>query len=192
MKKPVLLLLLAVFLPTLASASGFGVVKKGYTRSVESYSVPDLLLTNERGEHIALPELLQTDKPVVVSFIYATCTTICPLLSLGYVDLQRELGEATDKVLLISFTIDPEHDTPEVLAAYRKKFGGKSGWTLLTGSRIDIDQVMTAYDAFFGDKMDHEPLNFIRLPQGDKWVRLKGMLNGKDLLHEMTLAGLNP
>jgi len=191
MKRYVPLLLLALGLSSQALASGFAVVKKGYTRSVETLNIPDLALINEQGERVRLPELLNTNKPVVVSFIYATCTTICPLLSLGYVDLQRELGADTDKVLLVSFTIDPEHDSPEILAGYRKRYGGKPGWTLLTGSRADIDRTMTAFNSFFADKMDHQPLNFIRLPAKDRWVRLNGLLSGKDLLHEFEVAGIS-
>ncbi len=164
--------------------------RKDYDRKIQSYQVPDLLLTNNHGQHVSLARLLDTDKPVILNFIYATCTTICPMLSMGYIDLQRELGDQPDKVMMISITIDPEHDTPEVLEAYRQKFHGNSGWTLLTGNRSDIDNVMTSFDAYFGDKMDHQPLNFIRLPDKSKWVRLNGMINGKDFIHEMKMAGV--
>lgn len=166
--------------------------KKGYDRSVARYQIPDLSLTDQNGQRVSLKELLQTDKPVIVNFIYATCTTICPLLSMGYIDLQRELGAKSDDVLLVSITIDPEHDTPEVLNAYRKRYRGKSDWVLLTGGRLDIDMALTAFDAYIGDKMDHQPLNFIRLPERDMWVRLNGMVNGKDFIHELQLAGVWP
>lgn len=163
---------------------------KGYKRTVASYSIPDLVLTDQDGNKVSLNKLLHTDKPVIVNFLYATCTTICPLLSMGYIDLQRELGARNDEVMMISITIDPEHDTPEVLYKYRQKFNGKPSWTLLTGSRLDIDTVTTAFDAFFGDKMDHEPLNFIRMPDHDKWVRLNGMINGNNFVHELKMAGV--
>lgn len=164
--------------------------KKNYERSVETYQVPDLVLTDHEGQRVSLVKLLQSDKPVVVNFLYATCTTICPLLSMGYVDLQRELGEKSDEVLLVSITIDPEHDTPEVLTSYRERFNGKPGWVLLTGGRLDIDNVTSAFDAFVGDKMLHQPLNFIRLPKSDSWVRLKGMINGPEFVHELKMAGV--
>lgn len=164
--------------------------QRGYDRSVEQYKIPDLSLVDQDGQRVSLQKLLATDKPVIVNFLYATCTTICPLLSMGYIDLQRELGDKSDEVLMISFTIDPEHDSPEVLAEYRKKFKGTSSWVLLTGSRIDIDAAMTSFDSFFSDKMDHQPLNFIKLPEKDQWLRLNGMINGQDFLHELKMAGL--
>ncbi len=164
--------------------------KKNYDRSVETYQIPDLTLINHEGDAVSLIELLNTDKPVIVNFIYATCTTICPLLSMGYIDLQRDLGDKAEDILLVSITIDPEHDSPEVLDQYRKKFNGKPGWVLLTGSRLEIEQVTTAFNTFFADKMDHQPLNFIRLPEKKRWVRLNGMLSGPDFMHEMEMAGV--
>ncbi len=164
--------------------------KKGYASSVETYQIPDLVLTDHDGQRVSINKILDSDKPVVVNFIYATCTTICPLLSMGFIDLQRELGDKSNEVLLVSITIDPEHDTPEVLTSYRNKYKGQPGWVLLTGSRLDIDNITTAFDAFFGDKMDHQPLNFIRLPEQNKWIRINGMVNGKDYLHEMEMAGI--
>lgn len=164
--------------------------KKNYDRSVETYQIPDLMLTDHEGQKVSLAELLQTDKPVIVNFLYATCTTICPLLSMGYVDLQRDLKDKTDEVLLISITIDPEHDSPEVLNSYRKRFNGKPGWVLLTASRLKIEEITTAFNTFFADKMDHEPLNFIKLPEKNRWVRLNGMLSGADFIHEMEMAGV--
>ncbi len=164
--------------------------RKNYSRSIETYQIPDLLLTDNQGRNLSLVNLLQDERPVLVNFLYATCTTICPLLSMGYIDLQRELGAQADQVLLVSITIDPEHDTPDVLEKYRKKFQGQPGWVLLTGSRIDIDAAMTAFDAYFGDKMDHQPLNFIRMPAQNKWVRLNGMINGEDFIREMKMVGV--
>jgi protein SCO1/2 len=190
MKKSWVLLLLLFFCTTSSAlASGFAVVKKWHDRKVETYRIPDLQMLNNQGQRVSLAELLDTDKPVVVNFIYATCTTICPLLSMGYVDVQRDLGKETEKILLISFTIDPEHDSPEILDGYRKRYSGKPGWTLLTGSRLDIDKVMTAFNSFFNDKMDHRPLNFIRFPDRKRWARLNGMLNGQDIYNEIKLAG---
>jgi len=164
--------------------------KKNYDRSVETYQIPDVMMTDHEGRKVSMAELMDTDKPVVVNFLYATCTTICPLLSMGYIDLQRDLKDKTEEVLLISVTIDPEHDSPEVLNNYRKRFNGKPGWVLLTGSRLDVEKITKGFNTFFADKMDHEPLNFIKLPAKNRWVRLNGMLSGADFIHELEMAGV--
>jgi protein SCO1/2 len=162
-----------------------------YQRSVENYTIPDVVLTNQNGDKVRLKPLLESGQPVAVDFIYATCTTICPILSAGYANLQRKLGTDTAKVHLVSITIDPENDTPAILKEYLAKYQAKPGWDFLTGSRRDIDRVMTAFDAFFRDKMDHKPLTFIRSPKDGSWIRLYGLMSGIDFLEEYKQAG-NP
>jgi protein SCO1/2 len=131
---------------------------------------------------------VQNEKPVVVDFIYATCTTICPVLSVAFSNLQRRLGDRSEDVLLISFTIDPEHDTPQILNDYRAKFSAKPGWTFLTGQRQDIDRIMQSFDAYFRDKMDHQPLKFISTGKPGEWVRLNGFLSTREMLQELKNA----
>lgn len=162
-----------------------------YQRSVEKYTIPDVVLINQNGDKVRLKALLESGQPVAVDFIYATCTTICPILSAGYANLQRKLGTDTTKVHLVSITIDPENDTPAILKDYLAKYQGKPGWDFLTGSRRDIDRVMTAFDAYFRNKMDHKPLTFIRSPKDGSWIRLYGLMSGIDFLDEYKLAG-NP
>jgi len=181
--------LLSILLLAL-SATAFSAEPARYTRTVHDYTIPDVVLINENGEHVRLKELLAPDQPVVVDFIYGTCTTICPILSAGYTHLQRKLGTDSASARLVSISIDPEHDTPAVMKEYLKRYRAKPGWTFLTGSRKDIDQVMTAFDAYITDKMSHQPLTFIHNPAEGHWVRLFGLLSGKDFMSEYQNAGL--
>ncbi|HCE68300.1 MAG: photosynthetic protein synthase I [Geobacteraceae bacterium GWC2_55_20] len=159
-----------------------------YKRSVERYNVPDVVLINQDGKKVRLQSLLNSDVPVIVDFIYGTCTTICPVLSAGYVNLQRKLDADSKKVRLISITIDPENDSPKVMKEYLKRFRAKPGWDFLTGSRADIDTVMRAFNAYIPDKMSHYPLNLIRMPKGGSWVRLFGLMSTKEFMNEYLLA----
>jgi len=162
-----------------------------YERSIENYTVPDVVLINQNGDKVRFKALLESGDPVAIDFIYATCTTICPILSAGYANLQRKLGSKTQKVHLVSITIDPENDTPAILKEYLAKYSAKPGWDFLTGSRRDIERVMTAFNAYFSNKMDHQPLTFIRSPQDGSWIRLYGLLSGVDFVDEYKNAG-NP
>jgi protein SCO1/2 len=159
--------------------------EKGYTRSVEKYAVPDVVLVNQNGAKVRLKDLLQTDKPVVLDFIFGTCTTICPILSAGYVNLQHKLGPDSQAVRLVSISIDPEHDTPKVLKEYLKRYRAKQGWDFLTGSREDIDKVMTAFGAYIQNKMSHYPLTLIRSPQDGTWIRLFGLMSTAEFMNEV-------
>ncbi|MDU0457325.1 MAG: SCO family protein [Geobacteraceae bacterium] len=147
-----------------------------------------MVLINQDGKKVRLQSLLNSDNPVIVDFIYGTCTTICPVLSAGYVNLQRKLDADSQKVRLISITIDPENDSPKVMKEYLKRYRAKPGWEFLTGSRADIDAVMRAFNAYIPDKMSHYPLNMIRMPKNGYWVRLFGLMSTKEFLNEYQLA----
>jgi len=155
-----------------------------YKRSIASIEVPDVILVNQNGEKVRLKSYLETDQPVVVDFIYATCTTICPVLSAGFVSIQRKLGQDCDNVRLVSISIDPENDDPAVMKKYLDRYRAQPGWVFLTGSRADINTVMAAFDAYFPNKMSHKPLNFIRSPEDGKWIKLFGLISSKELMAE--------
>jgi len=161
-----------------------------YERSVETYAIPDVVLINQDGKKVRLRNLLLSDKPVIVDFIFGTCTTICPVLSAGFSNLQHKLGTESGKVSLVSISIDPENDTPKVMKDYLQRFRAKPGWEFLSGSRNDIDSVMKAFDAYMPNKMSHYPLNFIRRPADNKWVRLYGLMSSADFMSEGEKAGI--
>jgi protein SCO1/2 len=159
--------------------------EKAYKRSIEQYVVPDVVLVDQNGTKVRLKDLLQTDKPVVLDFIFGTCTTICPILSAGYVNLQHKLGSDPQAIRLVSISIDPEHDTPKVLKEYLRRYRAKQGWDFLTGSREDIDKVMMAFGAYVQDKMSHYPLTLIRSPHDGTWIRLFGLMSTVEFMNEV-------
>ncbi len=163
---------------------------KTFKRTVETYTVPDVTLVNQNGARVRIRSLLQSDKPVVVDFIFGTCTTICPVLSAGLASLQQQLGPDARKVQLVSISIDPENDTPKVMKDYLKRYGAKPGWDFLTGTRTDIDKVLYALSAYIQNKMDHYPLTLIRSSGDGKWVRVRGLMSGAQLMTEVRQAGL--
>jgi protein SCO1/2 len=157
---------------------------KKYKLTKEKYTIPDVVLINQDGKRVRLTSILNSDQPVVIDFIYGSCTTICPVLSAGFLNLQNRLSTVNIKARLISITIDPENDSPKVLKDYLKRYRAKPGWDFLTGSRTDIDAVMKAFNAYIPDKMSHYPLNLIRSPRDGSWVRLFGIMSSREFLEE--------
>jgi len=148
-----------------------------------SYEIPAVELVDQKGGVVALPELVNGKRPIVLEFIFATCTTICPVLTATLAGFQDRLGgEEARRPQLVSITIDPEHDTPEVLAAYAERFGADAGWLFLTGSRRDVDRVMKAFDVYEPDKMNHRPVVFLKPPGPAPWTRLEGLFGAEELL----------
>lgn len=169
------------FLVTTASAAD---EEKPYQRTLETYLVPDVTLLNQNGEEVQLQGYFATDKPIILDFIYATCTTICPVLSVSFAYFQKKLGNDLDKVQLVSITIDPDNDTPELMHEHLQKYGARPGWDAFTGKRDDIVQVLKAFDSYVANKMNHYPLTLMRGPGKKEWVRIYGMLSASDLINE--------
>ena len=175
---------LSVLLPIYLATLGFAAGNKRYERCVVQYKIPDVTLINQDRSKVQFKEIFNSDKPVLLDFIYGTCTTICPVLSAGFSNMQKKLGSNVDKVRFVSISIDPEHDTPEVMKTYLARYRAKPGWDFLTGTREDIDLVMRAFDAYVPNKMNHYPLTFLWTPGTDKWVRIYGMISTGDLMSE--------
>jgi protein SCO1/2 len=166
--------------------------KPEYSVITERYSVPDVNLLDQSGASVALRTLLESDKPVALNFIFTTCTTICPVMTASFAQMQRDLGEAAEQVRLISISIDPEYDRPEVLEEYAERFGADGDWTFLTGDSADVLRVLASFNAHAGSKMNHRPLTLLRRSQqSPSWIRIDGLASGEDLAHEVTARLLN-
>lgn len=175
-------LLAVVALPLAAAVRGEDGAR--YRRTIVRYDVPDIVLMNQDGARVRLRQALAADKPVVLDFFFSTCTTVCPILSAGFSNLLKMLGTEAREVRVVSIATDPDHDTPEALRDYRKRFDAGPEWELLTGSREDIDRVLRAFDAYRTNKATHRPLSFLRGSGGDSWVRIDGLIRASDLMAE--------
>ena len=109
---------------------------------------PEFALTTQSGERLSLTDL--RGKVLAVTFIYATCKDTCPILTAKMAALQQRLGaDFGPRVRFASVTVEPEVDTPAVLKAYAERFGADpAGWSFLTGSGAEINDVLRRYGAF--------------------------------------------
>ncbi|HSC28171.1 MAG TPA: SCO family protein, partial [Vicinamibacterales bacterium] len=98
-------------------------------------TVPPFALTERSGRRVTRDDL--RGRVWVADFIYTGCTETCPLQSLQFAQLQREFHDAAD-LRLVSFTVDPVHDTPEVLRHYADRYEAIDRWWFLTGDTRDI------------------------------------------------------
>lgn len=161
-----------------------------YTRTLDNYLAPEVDLINSNGENAALRELLASDEPVLMQFIFTSCATICPLMSATFSHGQNALKEVHSRYRMYSISIDPEYDTPDRLAAYAKRNSASENWTFLTGSRGDIGKVMRAFDVLYqsNNKMYHQPYTFLRAHSDAPWIRIDGFLSVGELVHEFRIA----
>lgn len=158
--------------------------ERGYVRTVQAYQVPDVPLTSMDGRDISLARALAADGPMMLNFIYSTCTSICPVMSATFAQVQKQLGPERDKLRMVSITIDPEHDGPARLREYAAKYRAGPTWEFLTGTRDGVVAAQKAFDIYRGDKSNHIPVTFLRASADAPWVRLEGLTSAADLVHE--------
>ncbi|MBP7844325.1 MAG: SCO family protein [Proteobacteria bacterium] len=110
----------------------------------------DFKLTNQDGRQITLREFQGT--VTVVNFIFTSCPDVCPLMTQQMAKIQERLKGTAKSIQLVSISVDPTHDTPEVLKAYGTKFHSDFKlWTFLTGpmpeiKKLVVDGFKTALD----------------------------------------------
>ncbi|MDB5991316.1 MAG: SCO1/SenC [Herbaspirillum sp.] len=148
------------------------------------YNLPNVELVREDGKTVSLLKELNDGRPVILNFIYTTCTTVCPVTSQTFSLLQTALASEKNKVHLVSISIDPEQDTPARLQQYAKKFGAGSAWNHYTGSVEASIAAQRAFDVYRGDKMNHSPVTLLRAEPGRPWLRIDGFPTVADLLNQ--------
>lgn len=158
--------------------------QQGYQRSEHAYRLKDIALVGMDGEPTSLLGELDCDKPVMVNFVFTTCTTICPVMTGVFAQVQRQLGPEGKDVRMVSVSIDPEYDTPERLREYANRFNAGQEWRFLTGDLQNIIEVQKAFDVYRGNKMSHEPTTLMRRSRGDPWVRLDGIASAGEIVAE--------
>ncbi len=156
-----------------------------YARSGASYQPPAVVLIDSQGTEVDLAVALDHDGPLLLQFIFTTCPAVCPVLSATFQAAQSQLGDDLETVRMVSISIDPEHDTPERLREYARRFRAGQQWLFLTGGRDDVVAVQKSFDVYRGNKMRHEPVTFLRPAAGDAWLRFEGFLSAADLVAEV-------
>lgn len=132
-------------------------------------SFPNVPLITQDGQQVRFFEDLIKDKRVMINFIYTRCQDACPLATAKLAQLKRRLGDRVGRDLFIySITLDPEHDTPEVLKAYAQRFRAGPGWLFLTGTREAIDAVRFKLGQ---RRKKEEHNNFVLLGNNGTWMK---------------------
>lgn len=152
-----------------------GCIRKGPPLPVYG-QVPAFELTAETGRAFSSRTL--DGRIWVADLIYTTCPGPCPRMS----SLMRQVQQLTASipdVRLVSFTVDPEHDTPAILAQYAARYHAQpERWFFLTGSRTALNHL--AFDAFKLSSVDGSLNHSTRLALVDRQSRIRGYYSASD------------
>ena len=157
---------------------------RGPQKSIREYAVPPVRLMRDDGKAVSLPDEMNDGRPIVLNFIFTTCTSICPLMSATFAQFDERLGPDARKVHLMSISIDPEHDTPTRLLEYAKKFHAGPEWQHYTGTLDASVAAQRAFDVYRGGKMSHSLVTLMRAAPGKPWLRIEGWVTPDDLVHD--------
>jgi protein SCO1/2 len=115
---------------------------------------PGFTLTSQDGAQVSLADL--RGKVAAVTFIFTRCTATCPVLTPMMSLVQERLGrDFGTKIAFASITVDPEHDTPEMLKLYAQAYGADvPGWSFLTGPPPVIAELTRRYGVFAAKNAD--------------------------------------
>ena len=158
--------------------------------------VPDFSITDQQGEAVRLSDF--KGKTVAVNFIYTRCPMpeVCPRLSAGFAYLQKKLATRMgSELILLSITLDPLYDTPQVLSQYAAKWhADRSGWRLLTGSKELVRQVAGQFGLVYWaeeDSIVHTSATSIINCEGRLVARVEGSSYSVAQLADLVLSVLD-
>jgi protein SCO1 len=144
-------------------------------------TVPPFTLTERSGRAVRAEDL--SGHVWVADFVFTRCPDFCPALTARMAGLAKTLAPARRPVRLVSFTVDPAHDTPEVLRAYATRAGAGDGWLFLTGPRDAVSALLRdGFKVAWAD--DGPPTSPIthsdRFVLVDRALRIRGYYHGTE------------
>jgi protein SCO1/2 len=146
-------------------------------------AIPDVAVTDQDGRKLNFHADLVKGKVVAINFIFTTCTTICPPLAATFAKVGSLGGDRFGKEFtLISISVDPVTDTPQRLKAWAAKFNAKPGWSLVTGTKGDIDTLLKALGGYSARPQDHTPMAVVINDDKGVWTRTYGLASATKLL----------
>lgn len=169
--------LVVFFTAVLTACGSSGLSSEGNDVSGEDWLIEDFTYINQDEESFGLSDL--KDEVWLADFIFTHCTTVCIPMSANMVKIQGMLAEEGLDVPIVSFTVDPERDTPEVLQDYAEEYGADTAsWHFLTG--YSFDEIKSLSETSFKSPVE-EPVEgddqfmhavWFYLMQGDKIIKM--------------------
>lgn len=132
--------------------------------------LPPFTLTDHRSKPFGLAEM--KGRVWIANFVFTHCPTVCPKLTKRMATVADRTREHGDALHLVTFTVDPENDTPDVLAAYAKQYGADPArWTFLTGPLEAIEgAVMKGFKIAVGKQETAPGSGIMTIFHGEKFV----------------------
>jgi protein SCO1 len=128
-------------------------------------------------------------KVVLINFVFTQCGDACPLITAKLVHAKNDLGEAFGRdVRFISISLDPQHDRPQDLAKFARKFdAAHPEWLFLTGEPAKVELVVKKLGAWTQDLESHSTAIVIGNPRQARWKKVRPDAPAKAIAAELRL-----
>ncbi len=146
----------------------------------------DLTLVDQAGTPYRFASQLVGDWLVALNIFYSDCTTVCPVTSAIFAQLQTRLGDRLGReVRLLSLTVDPITDTPARLYAQAAAYGARPGWFWITGEKSRVDQVLDGLGLYAADFREHPAAVVVGDGRTGTWHRFYGFSSPEQILEQL-------
>lgn len=139
-------------------------------------------LVNHRGDRRKLYADLLKGKVVVINSFFATCKDSCPVMLSSFAKIQEHFADRVGKDLsLISITVNPVNDTPQVLAALAEQWKATPGWQFLTGDKANVNAALYKLGQAVENRESHSNIFIIGNEATGLWKKARGLSKPEDI-----------
>ena len=141
------------------------------------------VLVNQYGEEMKFYEDLLYDKIVVINPFFSECPGSCPVMHNKMKEIQAHLGDRLGKdVHLISITVDPKVDRPEILGEYAQRFEAERGWYFLSGDVENVEMILKKLGKNVSNREEHDTIFLIGNIPTKLWKKANGLADTKEVI----------
>ncbi len=144
----------------------------------EHLLAPNIPVVDRAGRSAGFVDRYGASGAVVISFTYASCTTVCPVANAILSEVQAELGDVT----LLTVSVDPARDTPEAMRQSAEAFAAGANWEWVAASVADTPQLLAAFGVPAGPLEAHDPMFLIGDVGQGTFVRILGLPQPEQLV----------
>lgn len=140
------------------------------SKPLERYGqLPAFTFTRQDGKPFGREQL--AGRPYVANFIFTRCPTICPVFTQKMARFQKQTEGLGEELALVSFSVDPDYDTPERLTAYAAKHGADPArWSFLTGDYNQLKDIIVGGFKMAMGRNEEDPQDIPNIFHGSHFV----------------------
>jgi protein SCO1 len=148
-------------------------------------NLSDVQLISMLEKKSTLKNEIEIDNPIIVNFVFTTCSTICSVQTLVLSQAKQLFDTSLQNTKILTFSIDPDNDTPAQLRKFSSAFNIDKGWMFYTGTFEAMLHVQKIFNVYRGSKANHPPIIFMRKNKSSPWVRMEGFPKPQEIVTQL-------